>query len=818
MTPPLASRLSAPQEENEGGEAPRSPLMLPHAQSAQPAALTEDQRRRIARNRLLARQRRQASVVEEIQAQRNALRLVQERLVAARGRVILNCPFAEKDRAKELGARWDVDLRKWFIPQGMPIDDFARWLPKGEEEKFSIALREKEALLCSSQALAQNWVVCSACCLKMDKAWDVCPMCELARTYIEELKTQVARRLHKLLPSLSDIAREEVAGVVVHVLIRLPPKTNGESCPSFSASVPRAVLTELEALWCGTVAELSLGSRRIKELGSRCCETLQAGVLEPDLEESAAEVCKALVGIWQDAGLRSSAELLSRVHLEPGERTTCKEDKARVLLRVAECYLDLNEAHTACRLGQEAIAECSTLPLEAAYLCLQARICEKQHKFDAAWRHYHNLSKLHLDKETGLPCVKAVLCADNDPPNVERGLHALTKASVCAILALKDPEQRSSTLGVLLEDERSSRTAPHNLMRKIYAGEEVKEDEICKLEEIMQLHCKEASRPGGVALRRYVQEHNLIALGRRRGQVKDWNTARGFGFISRKGAADLFCHVSDITDGDMLLQGEMVEYKEHLDGRRGPRAVAVTGGSWGDGLPTTRKRKLRDEPPESPHPHRAPPGGQGRGFWVLLADFSEHCDRRKSFGCFSCHGCGNSWPSAHAFPQFMQGCKSCEAMSKPCCLWYNHPEAGKDKMCTAVLAGEHHDQSRCEACRRLGDCRTASRPPPAPVLPFPSPPPPLPRPACDSGLDHVNHLHRDTAMEIERGGKQTHGSHCDEGRHATDEKEACKRVRAMEALQAAFRSPLNGKTVQVFVRPPSFLSGSAIARVCVFPI
>ena len=81
-----------------------------------PAALTEEQRRRIAWNRLLARQRRQKSVEEEMQRQQDALSLLRERLVAARGRVIINCPFAEKDRAKELGARWDVELRKWFIP------------------------------------------------------------------------------------------------------------------------------------------------------------------------------------------------------------------------------------------------------------------------------------------------------------------------------------------------------------------------------------------------------------------------------------------------------------------------------------------------------------------------------------------------------------------------------------------------------------------------------------------------------------------------------------------------------------------------------
>jgi len=674
--------------------------MLPHAQ---PPALTEEQRQRIARNRLLARKRRQATVEEEMQAQRDALLVVRKRLVATRGRVILDCPFAQKDRAKELGARWDVELRKWTIPQGTPIEEFACWLSEQDRQELTIARREREALLSSSQALAQSWAqVCSKCGFRVDKAWDGCPTCELARTDVEELKMLVARRLHKWLPRPSDIAREEMASVVVHVLLRLPPNNSCASSGSCSTSLPRAVLKEIEALWCGTVAELTVGSRQVQELGSRCCASLQAGVLEPGLEDSVAGVCQALASVLRDeAGWRGSAELLSRVHLEPRERTTCKEHKARVLLRVAEHYLDDNDAHAAGRLGQEAIAEVGNVPLKAAHVGLQARICEKQHRFDAASRLYHNLSKLHLDKEMGHSCAEAALCTDTDPPHVEQeGLSVLTKAAICAILALEGPAQHSSTMSALLGDERTSRTAPHCLMRKIHAGEEVREADVVAFEELVRLHCKEVSGPGSAALRAFVQEHNLIALGRCRGRVKKWNSERGFGFISRTGTGDLFCHVSDITDGDMLLEGEVVEYKV---GKKG--AVAVTGGQWVDGLPTTRKRKRADRPPpESPHLHRAPPGMDGEGFWVLLGDFTEHCDQRKSFGCFSCHRCSNTWPSAHAFPNFTQGCKVCEEASKPCCLWYNHTHFRRGGEAGQAL-GEHHDRSRCEACRQLGDCR-----------------------------------------------------------------------------------------------------------------
>ncbi len=47
--------------------------------------------------------------------------------------VILNVPFSEKDEAKELGARWDPDLRKWFVPAGKDTRPFSRWLPEKKE-------------------------------------------------------------------------------------------------------------------------------------------------------------------------------------------------------------------------------------------------------------------------------------------------------------------------------------------------------------------------------------------------------------------------------------------------------------------------------------------------------------------------------------------------------------------------------------------------------------------------------------------------------------------------------------------------------------
>lgn len=41
----------------------------------------------------------------------------------------LQVPFSEKNDAKQLGARWDAMARAWFVPEGVDVQHFARWLP-----------------------------------------------------------------------------------------------------------------------------------------------------------------------------------------------------------------------------------------------------------------------------------------------------------------------------------------------------------------------------------------------------------------------------------------------------------------------------------------------------------------------------------------------------------------------------------------------------------------------------------------------------------------------------------------------------------------
>lgn len=51
------------------------------------------------------------------------------------GKIYLNVPFAEKDAAKKLGAKWDPALKKWYYHgEVSKYVNFARWLLDGREQ------------------------------------------------------------------------------------------------------------------------------------------------------------------------------------------------------------------------------------------------------------------------------------------------------------------------------------------------------------------------------------------------------------------------------------------------------------------------------------------------------------------------------------------------------------------------------------------------------------------------------------------------------------------------------------------------------------
>lgn len=44
----------------------------------------------------------------------------------------LNVPFEEKEEAKCLGARFDVARKQWYVPDGIDLFHFLKWVPNLE--------------------------------------------------------------------------------------------------------------------------------------------------------------------------------------------------------------------------------------------------------------------------------------------------------------------------------------------------------------------------------------------------------------------------------------------------------------------------------------------------------------------------------------------------------------------------------------------------------------------------------------------------------------------------------------------------------------
>lgn len=55
-------------------------------------------------------------------------------------RIFLQVSYGEREAPKALGARWDSDAKKWYVPPGRDLEPFAKWLPAGSHPSPSTAL------------------------------------------------------------------------------------------------------------------------------------------------------------------------------------------------------------------------------------------------------------------------------------------------------------------------------------------------------------------------------------------------------------------------------------------------------------------------------------------------------------------------------------------------------------------------------------------------------------------------------------------------------------------------------------------------------
>ena len=82
------------------------------------------------------------------------------------------------------------------------------------------------------------------------------------------------------------------------------------------------------------------------------------------------------------------------------------------------------------------------------------------------------------------------------------------------------------------------------------------------------------------------------------------------------------------------------------------------------------------------------------GEWVLRDNFSG----RKSFGFFLCKKCRKRWTSAHSYPNYTQGCKTCKAKNLPALMWVNSFDSERrDRVFDE--SKKPHARHLCAACK-----------------------------------------------------------------------------------------------------------------------
>ena len=92
-------------------------------------------------------------------------------------RINLKVPFAHKEAAKELGARWDAARKIWYVIDPESLEVFSDWMPEAEAtSSTSASLKPAEPNKArSSPGVFTGPKVLQPVCTCAVQPWDACP-------------------------------------------------------------------------------------------------------------------------------------------------------------------------------------------------------------------------------------------------------------------------------------------------------------------------------------------------------------------------------------------------------------------------------------------------------------------------------------------------------------------------------------------------------------------------------------------------------------------------------------------------------------------
>ena len=114
--------------------------------------------------------------------------------------LFLTVPYAEKDEAKALGARWNPTKRRWYVPDGVATTPFEKWAAEGADAgaptKGGTAASGRVDSYQGKTVVGKNYVALNHDC----NPFEPCEQCTTALATSEWEKAR--QHLAKLVPAL----------------------------------------------------------------------------------------------------------------------------------------------------------------------------------------------------------------------------------------------------------------------------------------------------------------------------------------------------------------------------------------------------------------------------------------------------------------------------------------------------------------------------------------------------------------------------------------------------------------------------------------
>jgi hypothetical protein len=111
----------------------------------------------------------------------------------------LKVPFAEKDAAKQLGARWDAANKLWYVEDKADMSPFSKWSPTPRDASAppSSSAPTRAPVKAKAQDSSEGIVITGSRYVELPRVcvclpWDVCDKCRATALSVERKLQLVA--------------------------------------------------------------------------------------------------------------------------------------------------------------------------------------------------------------------------------------------------------------------------------------------------------------------------------------------------------------------------------------------------------------------------------------------------------------------------------------------------------------------------------------------------------------------------------------------------------------------------------------------------